>query len=260
MSLYGIAKQGKSMLLHALEKYTGQLLAADRFKDYAPNGVQVEGRAEVHRIATAVTASAAALDAAIEWGADALIVHHGWFWRGEDPRVIGIRRQRLARLLSTDMSLLAYHLPLDAHESLGNNAQLGRRLDLRAEGRFGDQDLGWFGTPNQDQTVAQFVARLMQALGRVPLVLGPTDRPIRRVGWCTGGAQCYFEAAMAAGCDLYLTGEVSEQHYHWAVEAGVTFVAAGHHATERFGVAALGEHLAEHFGLVWQHFELDNPV
>ncbi|WP_269533610.1 Nif3-like dinuclear metal center hexameric protein [Chitinimonas sp. BJYL2] len=248
------------MSLQELEKYTGQLLQVDRYKDYAPNGVQVEGRAEVRRLLCGVTASEALIDAAIAWQADAILVHHGYFWRNEDARVVGRKKRRLAKLLAHDISLLAYHLPLDAHPDLGNNAQLGLRLGLQAEGRFGEQDMGWTGSLPAPMTLAEFGVRVGAQLGRDPMLLGRPDQPVHKVAWCTGGAQGYFDAAVAAGCDVYLTGEVSEHNYHAALEQGVGFVAAGHHATERYGVQALAAHLAGQFDLVWHYQELDNPV
>jgi len=248
------------MLLRELENYTGQLLQQDRYKDYAPNGVQVEGRAQVQRLLCGVTASEALIDAAIAWEADAILVHHGYFWKGEDARVVGSKRRRLGKLLQHDISLLAYHLPLDAHPELGNNASLGALLGLVAEGRFGEQELGWLGVPQQACNLAGFAERVEASLGRRPLVIGEGDRPVRRVGWCTGGAQGYFAGAIAAGCDVFLTGEASEHNYHAALEHGVAFVAAGHHATERYGVQALAAHLADQFGLDTHYVELANPI
>nr|WP_308418629.1 Nif3-like dinuclear metal center hexameric protein [Chitinimonas arctica] len=243
-----------------MENYTGQLLQLDRFKDYAPNGLQVEGRPEVRRLLCGVTASEALIDAAIAWQADAIVVHHGYFWKNEDARVIGSKKRRLAKLLGHDISLLAYHLPLDAHPELGNNAQLGLRLGLVADGRFGDQSLGCLGAPDKSLTLSEFATRVESALGRKPMVIGDGDALVRRVGWCTGGAQGYFGDAIAAGCDVYLTGEASESNYHAALEQGVAFVAAGHHATERYGVQALAGHLAMQFDLDWQYFDLPNPI
>lgn len=243
-----------------LEAYLNRFLEAERFRDYCPNGLQVEGRAEVRRIVTGVTASLAFVEAAADAGADALLVHHGWFWRGEDGRIVGPRRRRIAALLDADASLFAYHLPLDLHPALGNNAQLGARLGLAAEARCGEQDLVWHGPLETPETLDAFRARVERAVGRHPLVIGDRERVVRRIAWCTGGAQGYFEAAIAAGADAYLTGEISEQHVHLARETGVAFVAAGHHATERFGVQALGRHLAETFGLEHRFIDIDSPV
>ena len=242
-----------------LQQYLETVLEVGRFKDYCPNGLQVEGRGEIRHIVCGVTASRALLDAAVARGADAVLVHHGYFWRGEDGRITGLRKARLATLLRHDINLFAYHLPLDAHPELGNNAQLGARLGLTAEGRFGDQELGWLGC-TAPTTLAGLAARVAEGLGRTPLVLGDPARPVRRVGWCSGGAQGYFEAAIAAGVDCFISGEASEPTTHLARESGVAYLAAGHHATERYGVQALGAHLAERFGLTVAFVDIDNPV
>ncbi|CAG9934043.1 Nif3-like dinuclear metal center hexameric protein [Candidatus Nitrotoga arctica] len=248
------------MLLNDLRDYIASLLEPDRFRDYCPNGVQVEGRAEVRRIASGVTASQRLLKAATAWNADAILVHHGYFWLNEHAAITGIKKQRIAHLLQHDVSLLAYHLPLDAHAELGNNAQLGQRLDFMEHGRFGEQDIACYGELVQAQTLAQLTRKIAHSLQRTPLVIGEGDPTIRRIAWCTGAAQSYFEAAIALGVDAFLTGEISEQNVHVAQETGVIFIAAGHHATERYGVQALGAHLAEHFGIEHQFFELENPI
>ena len=243
-----------------IEAHLAAQLSVDRFKDYGPNGLQVEGRAEVRRVVSGVTASLALIDAAIDAGADALLVHHGLFWRGQDGRLVGWLRQRVARLLGHDISLLAYHLPLDAHPELGNNAQLGLRLGLRADGRFGEQELGFVGPADACQSLESLSVRVAGALDRPPVVLAGDGRPLRRIAWCTGGAQGYFEAAIAAGADAYLTGELSEPQAHLARETGVAFLACGHHATERHGIEALGNHLASQFGLEHVFIDLPNPA
>lgn len=248
------------MLLNELRDYNASLLQTVAFKDYCPNGVQVEGRAEVRRIATGVTASQHLLDSAIAWGADAILVHHGYFWRSEDAAITGIKKRRIAQLLRNDVSLLAYHLPLDAHPELGNNAQLGNLLGLVEQGRFGEQNIACIGSLVQPQKLTQFTQQIAHDLRRTPQVIGDVARSIRRVAWCTGGAQGYFELAIAQGVDAYITGEISEQNYHLARESGVVFIAAGHHATERYGIQALGQHLEAHFGLEHRFFEEDNPV
>ncbi len=248
------------MLLNELGNYIGSLLDVSRFRDYCPNGMQVEGRAQVSRIASGVTASQRLLDAATAWGADAILVHHGYFWRNEDAAITGIKKRRIAHLLQHDISLLAYHLPLDAHAELGNNAQLGRRLGFVEQGRFGEQDIACYGELAQAQTLAQLTTHIAHSLQRTPQVIGEGERTIRRIAWCTGAAQGYFEAAVALGVDAFLTGEISEQNVHVAQETGVAFIAAGHHATERYGVQALGGHLAVHCGVEHCYFEMDNPV
>lgn len=248
------------MLLKELRDYIASLLDVSRFRDYCPNGVQVEGRAEVRRIASGVTASQRLLEAASAWGADAILVHHGYFWRNEDAAITGIKKQRIAHLLQHDISLLAYHLPLDAHVELGNNAQLGQRLDFVQQGYFGEQDIACYGELTQAQTLAQLTGNIADTLQRAPQVIGQGDRTIRRIAWCTGAAQGYFEAAAALGVDAFLTGEISEQNVHVAHETGTAFIAAGHHATERYGVQALGEHLSTRFSLEHHFFDQENPV
>lgn len=250
----------KILLLNELADYNSGLLQTSLYRDYCPNGVQVEGRAEVRRIATGVTASQQVLDEAIAWGADAILVHHGYFWRNEEATLVGIRRNRIARLLRSEVSLLAYHLPLDAHPELGNNAQLGKRLGLVEQSRFGEQNLVWQGALMQPLALEQFAGQIAAALRRTPQVVGDGGRRISKVAWCSGAAQAYFEAAIAQGVDAYLTGEISEQTFHLANETGVAFIAAGHHATERFGIQALGLHLAGRFALEHRFFDQDNPV
>ncbi len=243
-----------------LVDYLDQLLDCGRFRDYCPNGLQVEGRSDVRRIVTGVTASQALLDAAVACGADAILVHHGYFWRGEDGRITGIRKNRLATLLGAGINLFAYHLPLDAHPELGNNAQLACRLGWQAEGRFGDQDVAWLGCPTVPLSAAELRDRMAEVLGREPLLIGDSGRQVRRIAWCSGGAQGFFEQAIALGVDAYVSGEVSEQTTHLARESGVAYLACGHHASERYGVQALGAHLAEKFGLDCRFIDIDNPV
>ena len=243
-----------------LEAHLAQLLAVDRFADYGPNGMQVEGRAEVRHLVTGVTASLALIDAAVADGADAILVHHGLFWRGQDGRLVGWLRERVARLMAHGINLFAYHLPLDAHDSLGNNAQLGQQLGLQADARFGDQSLGFIGDAAGLGSSEALAERIASKLQRKPLLLPGDGRPLRRVAWCTGGAQGYFEAAIAAGADAFFTGEVSEPQVHLARETGVAFLSCGHHATERYGAPAVGAHLAERFGLTHHFIEIDNPA
>ncbi|MDR2207915.1 MAG: Nif3-like dinuclear metal center hexameric protein, partial [Azoarcus sp.] len=232
------------MRLNELRQYLDDLLEVTRWHDYCPNGLQVEGRAEVRRLLCGVTASQALVDAAAEGGYDALLVHHGYFWRSEDGRITGIRRRRLGVLLGYDISLFAYHLPLDGHPVFGNNAQLARHMAWEGKGRFGDQDMGWIGIPQETGLRARDIAANLAAkLDRVPLLLGDGDRLISRIAWCSGGAQDLFEQAIAAGADLYVSGEISEQTTHLAQESGVPYIGAGHHATERYGVQALARHL-----------------
>jgi dinuclear metal center YbgI/SA1388 family protein len=243
-----------------LERYLDQILEAGRFRDYCPNGLQVEGRAEVGRIVCGVTASKALIEAASAAGADAILVHHGWFWRGEDGRVTGIRKPRLKALLENDINLFAYHLPLDAHAELGNNAQWAQRMGWAVEGRFGEQDVGFLGRGGGAATAGELAQQLASRLGRVPLLVGDGARKLGRIAWCSGGAQGWFEQAIASGADVYVSGEISEQTVHLAQESGVPYIAAGHHATERYGVQALGAHLAARYGLDCRFVDIDNPV
>lgn len=239
------------------------LLEPARFRDYGPNGLQVEGRQEVRRIVSGVTASRALIEAAIEAQADAIFVHHGLFWRGQDGRVTGWLRQRLALLLAHDINLFAYHLPLDAHPALGNNAQLGARLGFQATGRFGEQDLGFLGVCGDGGafgTAQALAAHVAQVLGRPVIQVGTAPRPIRNIAWCTGGAQGYFEGAIAAGVDAFITGEISEPQAHYARECGVVFLACGHHASERFGAPAVAGHVAAQLGIEHVFVDIDNPA
>lgn len=236
------------------------LLQPERFKDYGPNGLQVEGKAQIRRIVSGVTASRALIEAAIAEGADAIFVHHGLFWRGMDGRITGWMKERIRLLLAHDINLLAYHLPLDAHPELGNNAQLGLKLGLLHDATFGDQNLGMLGSADFANADA-LAAQVQQALGRtVTCVSGAPDRPVRRVAWCTGGAQGFFESAIAAGADAFITGEISEPQTHLARETGATFIAAGHHATERYGAPAVAGQVAQQLGLEHRFIDIDNPA
>jgi dinuclear metal center YbgI/SA1388 family protein len=243
-----------------LVSYLDGLLEPAKFRDYCPNGLQVEGREEVKRIVAGVTASQALLDAAIEAKADAILVHHGYFWKGDDGRVTGIRRKRLGALISHDINLIAYHLPLDAHPELGNNAQLASRLGWIAEGRFGEQDIAWYGRLAEPVALSALAQNINQLMGRAPLVIGDLSRCVAKIAWCSGGAQGYLEQAIALGVDVYVSGEISEQTVHLARESGVAYIAAGHHATERYGVQAVAAHLAARFGLDCQFIDVANPV
>jgi dinuclear metal center YbgI/SA1388 family protein len=243
-----------------LVRYLDELLESARFGDYCPNGLQVEGACRVERIVAGVSACQALIDAAILRGADTLLVHHGWFWRGEDGRVTGFRKARMQALLAHDINLIAYHLPLDAHLELGNNARLAALLGWRPEGRFGEWDIGWTGRLAAPQTLAELDQSVAGALRRAPLVIGDPGRRIERLAWCSGGGQDYFEQAVSLGVDAFLSGEISEHAVHLARESGVACLAAGHHASERLGVQALAAHLSERFGLACEFIEIDNPV
>ncbi len=244
------------------------LLDSARFHDYGPNGLQVEGRANIQTLVCGVTASRRLIEAALDLQADALLVHHGLFWRGQSGAITGWMKQRLALLLANDLNLLAYHIPLDAHPTLGNNAGLALALQWHIEGRFGEQEVGFIGTPTLGPypNLAALSAALNQALGRSGTVVAPeglqleTPHPIARIAWCSGGAQGLFEAAIAAGAQAFITGEISEPQAHLARETGVAFLAFGHHATERLGVQLLGQALSLSFGLDTHFVDIANPA
>lgn len=239
------------------------MLEPSRFADYCPNGLQVEGKPEVELLISGVTASQALIDAAVAAGADALLVHHGYFWKGESPSLTGMKRRRIATLLDNDISLFAYHLPLDAHPTLGNNAQLANLLGISTEGSLDPSNpaaVGNVGSLDEAVTAAELVRHVGQALGREALHVGNPDDKVRRVAWCSGGAQGYIEQALAVGADVYITGEASEQTVHVAREEGIHFIAAGHHATERYGVQAVGAEIANKLGVEHRFVDIDNPV
>lgn len=251
------------VLLQELVRYTNELLDIQNFRDYCPNGLQVQGNNEVQTIISGVTASQAFLDAAIDAGADALLVHHGYFWSGEDPCVVGMKRQRLGRLIAANVSLLAYHLPLDAHSDYGNNVQLGRLLGFDILGSFGrapGDSLGLHGSLAAAMDAEALAQHIQTTLGREPMHIPGAANPIRTIAWCTGAAQSYIEQAVSLGVDAFVSGEISEQTVHVAREAGIHYFAAGHHATERYGVQALGGHLAHQFGVKHRFVDIDNPV
>ena len=244
-----------------LTKFIASELDITRFRDYCPNGLQVEGKNQIGLIISGVTASIALLEAAIASGADAVIVHHGYFWRGEDARVVGQLKRRLHLLLEHDLNLFAYHLPLDSHAVIGNNAQLGKLLGFQASSRFGDQEIGWLGDIQSSVKTVGELARLIETkLGRAPMLVGDAQQPVRKVAWCTGAAQTLFADGIAVGADVYISGEISEQTVHLSRESGIPYLACGHHATERYGVQALGEHVAQHFGIRHQFIDIPNPV
>ncbi|MBP6559132.1 MAG: Nif3-like dinuclear metal center hexameric protein [Burkholderiaceae bacterium] len=235
------------------------LLQPARFKDYGPNGLQVEGRNEITTIVSGVTASRALIEAAIAANADAIFVHHGLFWRGQSGTVTGWMKQRLQLLLAHDINLFAYHLPLDAHPEWGNNAQLGVQLGLVAESHFGEQELGCMGVA-AFANAAQLAQHVESVLNRPVTLVQNAQTAIKKIAWCTGGAQGYFEAAIAAGADAFITGEISEPQAHYAREMGVAYLACGHHATERYGAPAVAAHVAAQLGLAHVFIDVDNPA
>lgn len=245
-----------------LAKFLALTLEITRFHDYCPNGLQVAGAASIKTLVTGVTASLALLEAAIDLEADAILVHHGYFWRGEDACIVGIKQKRLKLLLAHDINLFAYHLPLDAHPTLGNNAQLAKVLDLCADTAFGPDDLGCLGTAKNPsiRTAGDLALAVEEKLGRRPLLIGDPEQPVRRIAWCTGAAQNFMVDAIGTGADIYLSGEISEPTVHLARESNVAYLACGHHATERYGVRALGQFLAQQFGIAHHFVDIDNPV
>tara|TARA_Y100001936_G_C16064685_1_gene666439 strand:- start:46 stop:792 length:747 start_codon:yes stop_codon:yes gene_type:complete len=248
------------MLLKQLESYLNTLLNISHFNDYCPNGLQIEGCSEVKKIVSGVTASLDLLNAAITENADAILVHHGYFWRGEDACLVGIKQRRIELLLSNKVSLLAYHLPLDAHPTLGNNAQLGKKLSFIEVGRFGEQNIAMHGNCEGELTLSELGERIEKVLLRKPLIIGDENKKIQRISWCTGAAQNYFDEAIHLGVDAYITGEISERIVHIARESNVAFIAAGHHATERYGVQELGNNLAQKFAINHKFIDIYNPV
>ena len=240
--------------------WCNETLQTALFKDYAPNGLQIEGKEYIGKIATSVTASKAAIDFAADQKADLLLVHHGMFWKNELPTITGWKKERIAALLDNDINMAAYHLPLDAHPELGNNAQLAEKLDFTVERRFGEQNLLNSGSLKQVKILGALAVHIEAVLQRKPVVIGDLNREIRKVAWCSGGAQGFFQTAIDEGVDLYLTGEISEAQYHLANETGTAFVSAGHHATERYGVQALAEAAVGVFGLEVCHFDEGNPA
>lgn len=248
------------MEIYDLAAYCDELLGTAAFADYCPNGLQVEGARRVSFLVTGVTASLALIEAAAEAGADALLVHHGWFWKGEPPALTGMKGRRVRALVGSGMSLLAYHLPLDAHPELGNNRQLAAVLGIADPRPAPDGVPVWQGRLERPASAAELTVSIAAALRRAPLHVRGHDRPIRTIAWCTGAAQAFIAEAAALGVDAYLSGEVSEQTTHQARELGIDYFAAGHHATERYGVNALGEHLARRFGVGHRFLEVDNPV
>jgi dinuclear metal center YbgI/SA1388 family protein len=248
------------MNINELNNYLNVLLQPERFSDYCPNGLQVEGKFEINTIVTGVTASMALLEAALQANADAVLVHHGYFWRGETLPIIGIKKRRIQFLLQHEINLLAYHLPLDAHAELGNNVMLAKQLGLNITGKTGEKEMLLLAELSAPQSLQAFAKSIETKLNRMPQVIGDLAKPVKTVALCTGAAQGYIEQAVAANVDVYMSGEISEQTVHVARESGMSYISAGHHATERYGIQALGEHLAQKFGLRHTFIDCDNPV
>ncbi|MEM8941799.1 MAG: Nif3-like dinuclear metal center hexameric protein [Pseudomonadota bacterium] len=251
-----------STKLTELVDFCDQILDARSFKDYCPNGLQVEGRPEIERMAVAVTANQDVLEIAVKQRADALLVHHGYFWRGEPAPLVGMKKRRIETLLQHKMSLIAYHLPLDAHSELGNNAQLAKRLGIRVTQPLFNEafSVGSVGELEQPRDLRRLVAEWDALSGHQSLLIGDEGRVIRKVAWCTGAAQDYIDRAAELNCELFISGEISERTVHSAREQNIAYMAAGHHATERYGVQALAAELARRFSLQWEFIDYDNPV
>ncbi|MGI9950291.1 Nif3-like dinuclear metal center hexameric protein [Vibrio hyugaensis] len=247
-----------------LEKILKEKLSPQLIKDYAPNGMQVEGKSEIKRIVTGVTASQALIDKAIELEADALLVHHGYFWKGEPEPIRGMKGKRIRSLIKSDINLYGYHLPLDIHPELGNNAELARLLDIEVEGGLEGhpQSVALFGRLKQAMTGTDFANKINHVLNREPLHIAPdnAEKMIETVGWCTGGGQDFIELAAQHGLDAFISGEISERTTYTARELDIHYFSAGHHATERYGIKALGEWLAQEHGLDVTFIDIDNPV
>ncbi|MEN9559392.1 MAG: hypothetical protein RLZZ502_603 [Pseudomonadota bacterium] len=242
------------------DRALNELLLSKAIKDYCPNGLQVEGNRSIKKLVTGVSASLAFIEAAIAANADAVLVHHGLFWKGDIGSLTGWRRARLAPVFRHGLSVFAFHLPLDMHPSLGNNAQWGMRLGAQNLCVAPDEPLLMYGELPEAQRALALREHIAKITERKVLMLGMENRPIKRLAWCTGGGQGYFEAAIDLGVDAFVTGEVSEQHTHLAHETGVVFFAAGHHATERYGVQAVGEAVAAKLGIAHQFIDIPNPV
>jgi len=239
-----------------------EILKPDSIKDFCPNGLQVEGQEEIKKIVTGVTASQALIDAAIAHGADTILVHHGYFWKGESQPITGMKKRRIGALLAHDINLFAYHLPLDVHPVIGNNAQLAELLDIQWETGLEpvNNSVAVKGRLKTPMTGERFGEKIAKVLNREPLTSLVRDEPIETIAWCTGGGQGYIDLAASQGVDAYLTGEASEQTIHSSREQGIDFFAAGHHATERYGVKALGELLSDDYGFDVTFIDIDNPV
>ena len=251
------------MQLTELCDFCDDYLKVSEFNDYCPNGLQVESNPEIEHVVAGVTASLALIEAAIDVGADTLLVHHGYFWKGESQPIAGFKGRRIARLIRNNINLLAYHLPLDAHPVVGNNAQLAKVMGWNVEGSFGSvgiHDIVFHGSLDSQLSLGELTRSIAERLGSQPLSISAGEKPIKSIAWCTGAAQSYIEDAAERGIDVFVSGEVSEHTFHFAQEAGIHYISAGHHATERYGVQALAELLAERFQIRQQFIDIPNPV
>jgi dinuclear metal center YbgI/SA1388 family protein len=248
------------MKINDLSQYLTEILQPKSFNDYCPNGLQVEGKAEVASIVTGVTASMALIEAAIALNADAILVHHGYFWKSDAAVITGMKKRRIQALLAHDINLFAYHLPLDAHAVFGNNVMLGKVLDLPVSYWLDDQHMIAVAELDATTTLGALTDLVEQKLNRQPQVMGDANKEVRTIAWCTGAAQGYIEQAIAQNIDVYISGEISEQTMHAVNESATAYISAGHHATERYGIKALGEHLAQRFDLKHHFVDIDNPI
>ena len=248
------------MLRESLSTYVDELLNTHQFKDYAPNGLQVEGSIEINKILCAVTASRAVIEQAIKIKANTILVHHGMFWKSESPTITGWKKQRISLLLNNNINLFAYHLPLDAHPEIGNNAQLAQKLGFVVQQFTEEQGLLALCFSEKNQTLGELTATIATKLNRTPLVVGEKDKNIRRIAICTGGGQGFFQAACNLGVDAFITGEASEAQFHIANETNTAFISAGHHATERYGIQALAQQIQQRWGNECVFFDEENPI
>lgn len=249
-----------AMQLNELCQFCNEYLNIGAFNDYCPNGLQVESTEAVKHIVAGVTASLALIEAAVDVGADTLLVHHGYFWKGESQPITGVKGRRIRHLIRNNINLLAYHLPLDAHPTVGNNVQLARIMGWPINGRFGPYDIIFHGAFESAISLTELGDWIASKLGRQPLLISAGENPVQKLAWCSGAAQSYIETAAAHDIDVFVSGEISEHTVHFAKEAGIHYIAAGHHATERYGVQAFAELIAERFNLRQQFIDMPNPV
>lgn len=251
---------GNPMKINDLKQYLTEILQPNNFDDYCPNGLQVEGKAEINKIITGVTASQALIDAAIEANADAILVHHGYFWKGESPVIAGMKKRRIQTLLANDISLFAYHLPLDAHPEFGNNVMLGKVLELPVTRWLDSKNMLAVSELEHAIKLEELSNLIKLKLNRTPQVIGDGNKLVETVAWCTGAAQGYIDRAIVENIDVFISGEISEYTVHAVRESNTAYMAAGHHATERYGISALGEHLSRRFDLLHQFIDIENPI
>ena len=251
------------MQLQRLSDFCADYLRVNDFNDYCPNGVQIESVSEVKSIVSGVTASLDLIEAAIDVRADTLLVHHGYFWKGESPVIAGFKGRRIRTLIKNNINLLAYHLPLDAHPVVGNNVQIANIMGWEVHGTFasvGCHDIVFYTSLESTITLDELTKSIANQLNTTPLILAAGNKPVKSIAWCTGAAQSYIDQAADRGFDVFISGEVSEHTFHYAKECGIHYIAAGHHATERYGVQALGRLISEQFGLKHQFIDIPNPV